>query len=60
MPAEIAPIALDDSANAVAVFADAAKTKLTGATPAPPVTTDTVTQISITPVPMATFLITRS
>ena len=45
----------EDNPIMVPVFADAAKIILTAGAPRPPLTTDTVTQIRITPVPIATF-----
>ena len=51
----------DDNANVAPVFADVAKTILTAAgAPTPPEATETVAQTKITPVPIATFLITCS
>ena len=56
-PADTPPIAAEDNANAVPVFAAAVKIKFTAVgVAAPAVKYDTATQIRITPVPIATFL----
>ena len=55
-PDASAPIPPEESAITVPVFADAAKTKLIAGAPTPPDTTETVTQIKMTPEPITTFL----
>ena len=54
IPVVIPLINVPDSANVVALFADAANITLTAGVE-PAVTIETVTQINITPVPIATF-----
>ena len=57
VPEAAPPITPDDNAHTVPDLAATAKTELTAAAPTPPDTADTVTQINMTPVPTATFLI---